>query len=33
MIQNNDGEDDSGSWGKNGGKDLEDARKVYQRKA
>ena len=31
MIQNNDSEDNSGSQKKNGGKDWEDARNVYQR--
>ena len=31
IIQNNDTEDDWGSWKKNGGKDWEDARNVYQR--
>ena len=30
-IQNNDSEDDSESQKKNGGKDWEDARNVYQR--
>ena len=30
-IQNNYSEDDPGSWEKNGGKDWEDARNVYQR--
>jgi len=32
-IQNNDSEDDSGSWKKNGGKDWEEGRNVYQRSA
>ena len=30
-IQNNDSEDDPGSWKKNGSKDWKDARNVYQR--
>ena len=30
-TQNNDSEDDRGSWKKNGDKDREDARNVYQR--
>ena len=30
-IQNSDSEDDPGSWEKNGGKEWEDARNVYQR--
>ena len=30
-IQNNDSEDGPESWEKNGGKDWEDARNVYQR--
>ena len=30
-IQNDNGEDDTGSQEKNGGKDWEDARNVYQR--
>ena len=30
-IQNNNNEDDPGPWKKNGGKDCEDARNVYQR--
>ena len=29
--QNNDTEDDPGSWKKNGGKDREDIRNVYER--
>ena len=30
-IQNNDSEDDPGSQEKNGGKEWEDARNIYQR--
>ena len=30
-IQNNDSEDDPGSWEKNKGKDWEDVRNIYQR--
>ena len=30
-IQNNDSDDDIGSWGKNGGKDWEEARNIYKR--
>ena len=31
IIQNNDSEDDPGSQKKNGGKDWENARNIYQR--
>ena len=31
ISQNNDSEDDPGCWEKNGGKDWEDERNVYQK--